>query len=938
MKAGIVLVNKYCNANDKRFSGYISYIDRDGATRNDNMEKFNLYQDYMDNPEKSTGVFTEDKDFLTRQEKQNLKKVFQKAQENGSLMWQPVISFDNQWLEENGLYDSKTGILDEVKMKEFTRKSVGKMLHNENLDHAVWSASFHYNTDNIHIHVAVVEPVPMRQQKIYNVYDYIPDAEGDYIKSIYGPYLKATKKNQKYYQEDHARYRREEHLDQNGNPVKMKGYLGPFKPTSLKLCKSIFVNEVMAEKDYSIKLNSLIRNSIIKRKKEVELASDPELKEKFLELHAAMPDKGNRGLWNYNSNIMQPLRPKIDELSELYLQKYHAEDYQEFKQTVKERSELYQLAYGNTQRNYEEGKFQDLYTRLGNVILKEIREYDKQNNKKKERENKDNGFFMDENNGMAEVAESQSEDFTEPVDFLTKYSEKDPLQNDNDKLEKKSARDSYYKYFKERKKIYQELHEVSAEDIETVISDCETMTKGGNPLTAAILGNIYKKGILCEINLEKAEQYYKIALDRFFEDIHSLYDDIDTADMKKNENTFDLKSYLAYQVGKHYLYGLGTEVDYNNAIEWLEKADNAYAKFTLGNMYYFGKGTDQDYKKAFSLYQEARGLPFAALKLARMYEAGQGTKNDLRLADQYYESAFFGFRRLEKKQPDDNIEYQLGVLLYEGKGCEKDIENAKFFLKLAADKKNEQALYKLGMIYINENNIDEIKKGMEILKELADSSNSQLAQYALGKLYVNEEDEFFDLSEGINYLEKAAEQGNQYAEYTLGKLYIDPEKECYDIKKGVFYLERSVDQGNEMAKFQVAKVYLDKTKEVYAPEQGIKYIAELANTGNEYAQLRFGIEYLKGEHIEKNREEAYKWLNCAAEQGNIIAMKFLQDKNGGRKQFPLKAILRETIKANMKSSYQVAKAIRVLKHAMDEEYTKTHRQNQLEYEQLTERE
>ena len=107
MKAGIVLVNKYCNINDRRFSGYINYIDRDEATRNDNMEKFNLYQDYMDNPEKSTGVFTEEKDFMSMSEKQQLKKVFQKAQENGSLMWQPVISFDNEWLEENGLYNPR---------------------------------------------------------------------------------------------------------------------------------------------------------------------------------------------------------------------------------------------------------------------------------------------------------------------------------------------------------------------------------------------------------------------------------------------------------------------------------------------------------------------------------------------------------------------------------------------------------------------------------------------------------------------------------------------------------------------------------------------------------------------------------------------------------------------------------------------------------------
>lgn len=77
MKAGIVLVNKYCNINDRRFSGYINYIDRDEATRNDNMEKFNLYQDYMDNPEKSTG-YLQKKRFHVYEREAAIEKVFQK--------------------------------------------------------------------------------------------------------------------------------------------------------------------------------------------------------------------------------------------------------------------------------------------------------------------------------------------------------------------------------------------------------------------------------------------------------------------------------------------------------------------------------------------------------------------------------------------------------------------------------------------------------------------------------------------------------------------------------------------------------------------------------------------------------------------------------------------------------------------------------------------
>ena len=39
--------------------------------------------------------------------------MFKTAHENGSIMWQDVISFHNPWLEKQGIYDEKTKTLDE---------------------------------------------------------------------------------------------------------------------------------------------------------------------------------------------------------------------------------------------------------------------------------------------------------------------------------------------------------------------------------------------------------------------------------------------------------------------------------------------------------------------------------------------------------------------------------------------------------------------------------------------------------------------------------------------------------------------------------------------------------------------------------------------------------------------------------------------------------
>lgn len=56
VKAGVVVVTKFCKSSSKAFSSYIDYVDREKAARSNNTSKYNLYQDYMGNPEKSTGL------------------------------------------------------------------------------------------------------------------------------------------------------------------------------------------------------------------------------------------------------------------------------------------------------------------------------------------------------------------------------------------------------------------------------------------------------------------------------------------------------------------------------------------------------------------------------------------------------------------------------------------------------------------------------------------------------------------------------------------------------------------------------------------------------------------------------------------------------------------------------------------------------------------
>src|SRR5690242_9859914 len=106
---GVVLKTRFTVSQSQGFQNYVDYVDREVATqKNEGTNKmFSLYQDYMSNPDKTSSLFTEWSDELSSADKGKMKNLFEQAQQNNSLMWQDVISFDNKWLEEKGVYDSK---------------------------------------------------------------------------------------------------------------------------------------------------------------------------------------------------------------------------------------------------------------------------------------------------------------------------------------------------------------------------------------------------------------------------------------------------------------------------------------------------------------------------------------------------------------------------------------------------------------------------------------------------------------------------------------------------------------------------------------------------------------------------------------------------------------------------------------------------------------
>ena len=99
----------------------------------------------------------------------------------------------------------------------------------------------------------------------------------------------------------------------------------------------------------------------------------------------------------------------------------------------------------------------------------------------------------------------------------------------------------------------------------------------------------------------------------------------------------------ALKLGRAYLAGSGVEASRDEALSWLEKADelgNREASWILGVAYYDGFAGN-DYKKAFAYLNKSAeaGSEKGAYFLATMYESGKGVEKDIAKAFELYKTA-----------------------------------------------------------------------------------------------------------------------------------------------------------------------------------------------------------------------------------------------------------------------------------------------------------
>jgi TPR repeat protein len=350
------------------------------------------------------------------------------------------------------------------------------------------------------------------------------------------------------------------------------------------------------------------------------------------------------------------------------------------------------------------------------------------------------------------------------------------------------------------------------------------------------------------------------------------FDDIDTdkaqaacmsaVELYPNTMRFELQLGRTYARQKNQL----------EAVKWYRKAaeqGSASAQLNLGVKYDNGVGVAEDNTEAVRWYRLAaeQGHAPAQKSLGYMYDNGEGVAEDNTEAVRWY--------RLAAEQGHAPAQYNLGYMYDDGEGvAENDTEAVRWY-RLAAEQDYADAQYNLGQMY-------EFGEGLRVDEteavrwyRLAAEQGDGASMAKLGEFLVDGRGIEKKIEEGMKWLKKASETGEVFAQTLLFDRYLNPDNHDFNAKKAA-----------ELIKLSASNEKPTSMATNYLPLAKYRYYELLS----------------RGYGIEKNSDEALKWLKFAADDGQNNAKIELAYKkavgDGFRTDHQAASILFEELKSD----------------------------------------
>ncbi|OHS93305.1 hypothetical protein TRFO_11932 [Tritrichomonas foetus] len=441
------------------------------------------------------------------------------------------------------------------------------------------------------------------------------------------------------------------------------------------------------------------------------------------------------------------------------------------------------------------------------------------------------------------------------------------------------------------------------------------------------LGRLYRDGIGCKVDLEKAKVYFEIAAAQHYGPallaLGQLYEDAKdfTKAIKYYKDGAEMNTDCMFKYGRLLVNCPEIERNPNEAAAYFSKAANQNhgdSIASLGELYERGEGVKKDLNEAISLYTKASDLGSALghANIGRCYIKGIGTEKDI----------ITGIDKLRvciSKNENAEILYFLGRLYLTG-DVESDfspqIPMAIKYLIRAAEKGSLQAIVSLGELYEMNGQAykalelyrhaetkkfapaithlgglylhgvtnakgtviiqRDVKKAIALFKKVR--SEDPDAVNALGRLkesgtapMVKNEEEAF------SYFKEAYEHGSPGGAVSYA-LFLSVGKHCEkDATKALDILKKAADTTGDLS------AILSYARMLYSGTHGIKknyresirYFQNAIKRGVKQVNLNVGIMYGRGGHgINPDRQQMMESFKSGAEAGVVQCMERLSKK------------------------------------------------------------
>jgi TPR repeat protein len=295
---------------------------------------------------------------------------------------------------------------------------------------------------------------------------------------------------------------------------------------------------------------------------------------------------------------------------------------------------------------------------------------------------------------------------------------------------------------------------------------------------------------------------------------------------------------------------------------WRDAAEKGLgeAQAMLGDCYEEGAAAAADPREALRWYRPAAeaGVGTAMANMGGLYCIGKGVSQD------YAEGVRWLIKAADTGCLSPGLLYLLGAAYEKGRGVGQNEQEALHWYHKAAEAGDVEAMVEVGERYKEGNGVRrDDTKALLWFRKAADAGKAA-AMSEVGTMYREGRGTPRNLTEALRWFHKAADAGNPSAMTALAQLYMAGDGVECDLAEA----RRWVSRAKEAAQAQVT--------------ESVQRLRKLAEEGNAEVMYQLGTYYRDGKLVEKNRDEAIRWLEQAANRGHQEAATALQSLRAGR--------------------------------------------------------